>query len=565
MNDTLLEQIATLGSHGGEPLAGTALLVAMAWIAAATLVSEDLTCIATGILVAQGQIGFLPGTAACFAGICIGDLLLFAAGRAFGPPLLRQRWVRRFLTPQTVQRSSDWIGKRGLQVVAASRFLPGTRLPTYFAAGVLRANSIAFTAFFALAAAIWTPLLVGLAAWAGEAARDQVGMVRSHAVLGGAGLVVVLWIALRILLPLFTWRGRRLLLGRLRRRLRWEFWPRSVFYLPILPWIAWLAMRHRSLRVAACANPGIPGGGLAGESKDEIHTLLGAVPEALPATCTLPIAADPAARLARLDTFVASREKSWPIVLKPDIGDRGQGVQIVRSREQAAAYLAATGVDTLAQEFISGVEVGILWIRHPGESRGRISSLCEKQLPSLRGDGKRTIEELILTDERALYLAPRHLARLAARLDEVPAAGAEVPLVEIGTHSRGSVFVDAAAWRTPELEDRIAAIADAMPGFFVGRFDIRAPSRAALQRGEGLRILEVNGITGEPGHIYDPRYGVIQAWRCVASLWAEIFAIGAANHARGTLLPGWSELGRLLQRARAASRAMPPDTPAARE
>ncbi len=42
-------------------------------IALATLVSEDLTCIATGVLVAQGKLGFLSGTLACLLGIFFGS------------------------------------------------------------------------------------------------------------------------------------------------------------------------------------------------------------------------------------------------------------------------------------------------------------------------------------------------------------------------------------------------------------------------------------------------------------------------------------------------------------
>src|SRR5437667_125930 len=44
-------------------------------IALATFISEDLTCIATGLLVTQGKVSFIPGTLACLLGIFIGDLL----------------------------------------------------------------------------------------------------------------------------------------------------------------------------------------------------------------------------------------------------------------------------------------------------------------------------------------------------------------------------------------------------------------------------------------------------------------------------------------------------------
>src|SRR5207247_452924 len=126
-------------------------------IALATFVTEDLTCIATGLLVAQGKLDFLPGTLACLLGIYAGDLLLFLGGRA-------ARWpVLQFVPEEKLKRASAWISRRGLIVVFFSRFSPGLRLPTYVAAGLLKTPFHRFALYFLAAAAIWTPLLVGAA------------------------------------------------------------------------------------------------------------------------------------------------------------------------------------------------------------------------------------------------------------------------------------------------------------------------------------------------------------------------------------------------------------------
>src|SRR5437879_285792 len=93
-------------------------------IAVGTFASEDLTCAATGALIAAGKIGFLPGVLACLVGIFVGDLLLYFAGR-FGRPL-----VRRLVSQQKLDRASAWLDERGARVVILSRFTPGLRLPT---------------------------------------------------------------------------------------------------------------------------------------------------------------------------------------------------------------------------------------------------------------------------------------------------------------------------------------------------------------------------------------------------------------------------------------------------
>src|SRR5437763_643968 len=101
-------------------------------IAFATFASEDLTCLATGALIAGGKLGLVPGVLACAAGIYFGDLLLYFAGRA-GRPV-----VGRLVDDARVNRASAWLAARGAGVVLVSRFTPGLRLPTYVAAGLLK-------------------------------------------------------------------------------------------------------------------------------------------------------------------------------------------------------------------------------------------------------------------------------------------------------------------------------------------------------------------------------------------------------------------------------------------
>src|SRR6516162_1177201 len=133
-------------------------------IAADTFVSEDLTCITTGALIAAGKIGFIPGVLACAAGIFFGDLLLYFAGRFIGRPILRWRPLRRLLTREKLEAASGWLEKRGAGVVILSRFTPGLRLPTYIAAGLLKTRFWTIAAYFLFAALLWTPTLVGAAA-----------------------------------------------------------------------------------------------------------------------------------------------------------------------------------------------------------------------------------------------------------------------------------------------------------------------------------------------------------------------------------------------------------------
>ena len=106
---------------------------------------------------------------------------------------------------------------------------------------------------------------------------------------------------------------------------------------------------------------------------------------------------------------------------------------------------------------------------------------------------------------------------------------------------------------TPALEHAIDAIAARFAGFYFGRFDLRVPSREALRRGEGIAILELNGVTSEVTHIYDPAVSLIEAYRALCAQWRLAFEIGAENASRGARVWSVAELIGLVA-AHAGSR-----------
>ena len=518
-------------------------VAALGALALATLVSEDLACIGAGAAVAAGELGFAPAAAACGAGIFAGDLALFAAGRTLRAPL------RRWIDAAALERASDWLGRHGPSVVLLSRFAPGTRLPTYVAAGALRTRTVSFALWFGLACALWTPALVGAAALWADTVRTLLG---SHPALLAAAAVSLVGV-LRVAVTAATHRGRRLLLSRWRRLSRWEFWPLWLFYVPIACWIGWLALRHRSVSLATAVNPGIPGGGFAGERKSEILRGFRGAGEFLLASELLSAAASPEARVAGARAFAA--RAGLPVVLKPDVGERGSGVRFAHRLEDLERMARELATDTILQAYAPGIELGIFYVRRPDEPRGRIFSLTEKRLLSVTGDGERTLEALILDHPRAVCMAPRFLDRFAARLDEIPWSGETVQLVDVGTHSQGALFLDAQRHWTPELEAAVDRLAQSLPGFHFGRFDVRVPSFEDLRAGRGIRVLELNGLTAEATHIYDPANGLLGAYRVLFRQWALAFEIAAANRARGALPASLTELRALLARRRAVRRA----------
>jgi hypothetical protein len=193
-------------------------------------------------------------------------------------------------------------------------------------------------------------------------------------------------------------------------------------------------------------------------------------------------------------------------------------------------------------------EAGIFYCRRPGQTQGRIISITLKYFPHVTGDGQHTLRELILADPRAGRLSHLYLKRHTARLDTVPAAGESIRLAFAGSHSRGAIFRNGTHLVTPQMEARFDAIAQRLPEFHFGRFDVRFERFADVQAGHGFTIVEVNGAGAESTHIWDRGTTLLQAWRDLMRQYRWLFEIGAANRARGHKTMRWADFARDYRR-----------------
>jgi hypothetical protein len=243
----------------------------------------------------------------------------------------------------------------------------------------------------------------------------------------------------------------------------------------------------------------------------------------------------------------------YPLVLKPDVGQRGHGFRVIHSDEEARSYAAFFARDVLVQKFVPGPqEAGIFYYRFPHESVGRIFAITEKAFPMVTGDGQRTLEELIRLDPRASIVARTYLQRFANQRSRVLAEGECLKLVEAGNHCQGAIFLDGGRLYSVELEKQIDEISQSVPGFFVGRYDVRYASDDALRAGRDFQIIELNGVSSEATSIYDPANSLWSAYRTLFHQWEIIFAIAAENRSLGspptalrTIWENWTRYQRL--------------------
>ncbi len=500
--------------------------VLMLGIVLASLLSEDGATFAAAALAASGMLDIRLAFLSAFTGLWAGDLGVYFAARYASSAARRQGRLTRWLARHRPNHR-DGNGRHGW-ALGISRFFPGTRLPAYIKAGVQRMAIGTFAAITAISAAFWISLIFAffrLAPARAMMARQQFAMLGS-VTLGSFALFHFwkAWIAAhKEQIEIFVEKLRR-----------WEFWPAWMFYGPVALFCAWLSLRYRGLALPTIANLNQKNGGIVGESKTEIlHELVLTSPQ-VTAEAHLIGEGSFGARLQQIQETRLRFGIECPFVLKPDTAQRGAGFAKIRSESQLSEYLLRVSAPLVMQRYVAGPhEAGVFYYRFPNEAHGQILGITRKRFPSVIGDGRSTVRELIERDSRARFLAKTYLARLRTAADRVLPVGEGFRLVEAGNHCQGCIFEDGCDLYTEPLRRAFDEISKKLPGFYLGRFDIRYSNDEELRAGKGFTIIELNGAASEATNIYDGKNSISRAYSTLYRQWQLVYAIGAANRASG--------------------------------
>ncbi|MBD0259095.1 MAG: hypothetical protein ICV83_25530 [Cytophagales bacterium] len=333
----------------------------------------------------------------------------------------------------------------------------------------------------------------------------------------------------------------------LTRLRHWEYWPMHVVYLPIYAYWLLLAARARSFFYFSAANPGIPSGGMLGESKFDI---LAKIPAAYkPVTLRL----KPSVPLGEVLERMNRAGIRFPVVAKPDVGERGWMVEKITGVAALSAYLRRIRVDFLVQPYVAGpLELGVFYYRLPGAARGEVSSVVVKDFLKITGDGASTVEMLVRRNPRAALQHDRLRERYPADWTRVLPRGMVMELEPIGNHCRGTAFLDGTSLINDRLREVFDRISRAVDGFYYGRYDLRCAGLDGLYAGEGIQVVELNGVGAEPGHIYQPGFSLWEGYRVLFRHWTAMYRIARLNHRRGVPYLRLGEVRQTLRRIRRA-------------
>ena len=357
------------------------------------------------------------------------------------------------------------------------------------------------------------------------------------------------WFVLRLLRLAVTFEGRGRIRAKFGRLINHEYWPSAVIYRPVIGSFA----RRCSLKPLAqlCAvNPGYaPDGGVNEDAKSTINNRFPDDPAVLPLHL-VDRCDDHARRLGQAANAVRTNKAlgGYPMIAKPDRGEHGIGVQLLRGEHDLDRYLRTHREPIVLQKYHAGPdEVGVLWIRDPDTIRnpdapaphGSIYAVTVKHFPFVTGDAKHSLRQLILRHPRYRCQALMFLDRLRADQHRIPGRGEVIQLGLAGNHKQGAKFTDGEHLATPALGARIDALARGFRdengrGFDIGRFDLRCDSLEQLASGEGFGIVELNGLASEPTNLYDPEKTIFWAWRVLDGYWKHASSLADARIETGT-------------------------------
>ncbi len=327
------------------------------------------------------------------------------------------------------------------------------------------------------------------------------------------------------------------------RLTHWEYWPMSVANVPLVMSWAWFALRAGRPFFFSAVNPAIETGGLWGESK---FNILKRIPSShVPPTVFVKQGTDFDEILEKMKDIGLT----WPVIAKPDVGERGLLVSIINSEAELRKYISRCPADFLIQKFVDlPLELAVMYHRFPGRESGSVTSVCVKETLKVTGDGHTPVAGLMKKNPRARLQLPRFGMQHPELLSKIPAPGETLELEPIGNHCRGTRFLNGNHHIDTALTAVFDAVARQMEGIHYGRFDLKCRSVEDLRKGDGFMVMEFNGIGAEPAHIYDPDYPIRLKYRDIHLHWRTIYHIYKVQARRGAESMGFGEMRWRLQK-----------------
>jgi cyanophycin synthetase len=214
------------------------------------------------------------------------------------------------------------------------------------------------------------------------------------------------------------------------------------------------------------------------------------------------------------EAWQAAQAIGAPVVIKPKNGNQGRGVSVNLVTEQAihAAFDAARreGDIIIIERYVTGLDYRFLVVKD------QLVAAARRQAPSVVGDGRHTIAELVAEanldprrgEDHATVLSKLKLDEIARDVlreqqltpDSVPQPGQLVVLRRNANLSTGGSATDVTDEVAPEVAARVVEAA-LLVGLDIAGIDVVAPCVNRPLEQTGGAIVEVNAAPGLRMHI----------------------------------------------------------------
>ena len=163
---------------------------------------EDVSLIAGGIISGMGYTNVHLMTIIGFAGVMVGDSLIYNIGRYFGVRVFDRKIVARSINHQWYDRILKSFQKNGKWVLFAARFMPGLRTPIFLTAGITK--FVPFSTFFiidGIAALISVPVWVYLGYFGASNRVMLLHLIRDTkiGIVALLGVIFIFWLISRFI------------------------------------------------------------------------------------------------------------------------------------------------------------------------------------------------------------------------------------------------------------------------------------------------------------------------------------------------------------------------------
>jgi hypothetical protein len=235
--------------------------------------------------------------------------------------------------------------------------------------------------------------------------------------------------------------------------------------------------------------------------------------------------------------LIRCRYFNFPLFAKPDIGEGGFLAKKIDTYDELLNYHSIHNMDYLVQEFIDyPIELSVLI--HNAEGDFKISSITERKHLSIIGDGHSSIEELLTADKRVKLRIKNIKKQCESQLKIVLEKGKILHPTSVGNRNFGALFIERTELINKATIDSLQNVNKIINLFNYARYDIMCISIEDFLQGK-MKILEVNGVKGEPIHIYDGKYSLLQAYKEIFKHWGFIMKISKRNIKEGIVCPNF--------------------------